>query len=390
LGALAAGLTCLIDRRRSCSRSLDRFLDHRFAAGNALLIDSGTNALALALSAVARSHDRPLIAMPAYGCFDVATAAEAADVSVVLYDLEPSTLGPDWESYRAALRQGACAAVIVHLYGVPVDIAKAAALAEEHGVPLIEDAAQGSGATYRRRYLGSFGSLSVLSFGRGKGITGGSGGAVFSTDDRGAGLLDSLSPELGPALAGLTDLAMCAATWLLARPSVYELPASLPFLQLGETTYKVPSAARQMTRVAQGVLERTLDLVEGEEETRRANGRRIARMAMEGSAFRSVSPPPDADPGFLRLPLLASSPEAAAAARSKLAQRLGVLSGYPAELSELAPLRPRLANPAADHTGARELVESLFTAPTHGRLTRDDVDALLVWIRDPTGQDGLR
>ena len=55
-----------------------------------------------------------------------------------------------------------------------------AEIAERHGLAVVEDAAQGLGATWRGRPLGSFGDVSVLSFGRGKGWTGGVGGALLA------------------------------------------------------------------------------------------------------------------------------------------------------------------------------------------------------------------
>ena len=78
-----------------------------FGSRDVLLTDSGTSALALALRmAVAARPDRPTVALPAWACYDLATAADAADVGVVLYDLDPATLGPDWASLDRALSAG--------------------------------------------------------------------------------------------------------------------------------------------------------------------------------------------------------------------------------------------------------------------------------------------
>src|SRR4029434_8607789 len=111
----------------------------------------------------------------AYCCYDLATAADGAGADVLLYDLHPLTLGPDWRSFERTLARGATAAVVAHLYGHPVDLRQAQALADSAGSILIEDAAQGVGARYDGRPLGSFGGMSLLSFGRGKGLTGGGG-----------------------------------------------------------------------------------------------------------------------------------------------------------------------------------------------------------------------
>ena len=135
-----------------------------------LLLDSGTSALTLALRAARRGAEAagrvPLVALPAYGCFDLATAAVGADVRIVLYDLDPATLGPDWPSLERALAHRPAAVVAAHLHGVPVDVAHVARLAAEVDAVVIDDAAQGVGASIAGRPLGSFGSLGILSFGR--------------------------------------------------------------------------------------------------------------------------------------------------------------------------------------------------------------------------------
>src|SRR5207237_8893759 len=141
------------------------------------LTGSGTTALTAALIGVLK--DRPgAVALPAYGCYDLATAADGANAPVLLYDLDPHTLAPDLPQLRDALRQGASAVVVVHFYGHPVDLGEVKRLAAERGALVIEDAAQAAGAKLDGRPVGTQSSLAVLSFGRGKGLTGGSGGAL--------------------------------------------------------------------------------------------------------------------------------------------------------------------------------------------------------------------
>ena len=83
----------------------------------------------------------PTVALPAYGCYDLATAAIGSEARVVLYDLDPATLGPDEGSLRAALSAGARTVVLAHLFGIPVDVGAVRALPEADGVTIVEDAA---------------------------------------------------------------------------------------------------------------------------------------------------------------------------------------------------------------------------------------------------------
>jgi perosamine synthetase len=75
------------------------------------------------------------------------------------------------------------AIMVVHTYGLPVDMAPVLAIAEKHGLKIIEDAAEMHGQTYRGRSCGSFGDLSIFSFYPNKHITTGEGGMVLTDDD---------------------------------------------------------------------------------------------------------------------------------------------------------------------------------------------------------------
>ena len=86
--------------------------------------------------------------------------------------------------------------MVVHLYGVPADPEPVRAALAGAGAVLIEDAAQGAGASLRGRPLGGFGDLSVLSFGRGKGNTAGRGGALLAPWEPAAALLAGARGEL--------------------------------------------------------------------------------------------------------------------------------------------------------------------------------------------------
>src|SRR5439155_883687 len=128
--------------------------------------------LTLALRAAAATlggGEPPVVALPAYACYDVATAAVAVNARIALYDVHPATLAPDLASLTATLAEGARIVVVAPLYGMPVDWDAIEQCVAAFGALAIEDAAQGHGASWRGRPLGSLGRLSVLSFSRGKG-----------------------------------------------------------------------------------------------------------------------------------------------------------------------------------------------------------------------------
>lgn len=340
-----------------------------------LLLDSGTSALTLALRATASSVGRP-VAIPAFACYDIATAVDGADVPFVFYDLDPTTLGPDFRSLRKALEGGADRIVAVHLFGIPVDLDALNALAAEFDALVIEDAAQGAGGSWRGTPLGFNGSLGVLSFGRGKGITGGAGGALVGNDERGRRLVREGGSEASGNQTSAREVVATVVQSVFARRSLYWLPASLPFLSLGETHYREALPIRSMSSFAAGVLRVTTRLAPAESARRREQATTLrARCADAGLWMVSVSPVGEA--GYLRLPTVTDADHGGTATASM--QRVGVMPSYPLALPDLPGFGTRASSSDSECAGARRLATRLLTLPVHGGLHRRDQDAIVKW-----------
>lgn len=355
---------------------LEALLLARHGAAGVRLTGSGTQALDLALR-TARAGGRlgRAVALPAFGCFDLATAAVGAEVPVCFYDLDPRTLQPDPESLEGALSSGAGTLVAAPLYGYPLAWEAVIEPARRHGALLIEDAAQGFGLE-----TAIHGDLLVLSFGRGKGWTGGRGGALLARE--GTPLLDaSAMPSAGSRSLGVGTLGLgigLIAQWALGRPWLYGLPAALPWLALGETVYHEPVLPAPMERGASAVALATLPAAEAEVERRRRVAAQLLSVLGE-RAGRGLFPIEETElagePAYLRLPLLATSgmrgfTNPAAAARA------GILPSYPRPLPELPALAPRRSDPGRAYPGASELVRRLLTVASHSRLGPRDLGRL--------------
>jgi dTDP-4-amino-4,6-dideoxygalactose transaminase len=361
-----------------------------YAADEAILLGSGEQALEVAIRAAASIvGGDPVVALPAFTCFDVAAAAVGAGTRIALYDVEPSTLAPDLESLATTLAEGARIVVVAPLYGNPIDWQTLEERTAGFGGVVIEDAAQGHGAFWRDRLLGSFGVLSTLSFGRGKGWTGGKGGALL-VRSRGRQRLSLPTGGAGDPRSGvgtwaeLGVLLRAVAQWALGHPSRFRLPTSLPWLGLGETRYHDPQPPTGMTRTAAALLEHTRWLAAREALIRRANAQWLLDHLPARPQVRAVCPPTGSAPGYLRLALRASRGLAGFGDGSR-AVRLGVMRSYPSTLAALPQVAARLVRVTGRWPGAEELVRTLVTLPTHSLLTEGDREALAKMLADYAG-----
>ena len=370
--AVAAGFSGMTGARQA----LPEWLRARFGCLDALLVDSGTSALMLALSSGKGARDSP-VALPAYGCFDLATAALGANAGVVLYDVEPDTLAPETESLDRVLATGVRAVVLVHLFGIPLPFADLRARVEASGATVVEDAAQGTGASLGGRALGGLGAVGILSFGRGKGFGGAGGGALLANDTDSAEWLGSLPPlAAGPRAIGAA--AGLAIQSVFGTSVLYGIPASLPFLRLGETIFRPPHPPTAIAAAAVAAAWAGADPAIAEAQVRRERAARLVRDT-EKVGIRTPRVPGGAVPGYLRLPIVCSA-QRRAHAEGRATRRLGIMPGYPCALTDLPGFGDRVLNRRDRFPGARELAARLVTLPTHGGLTDRDLWRVEAWL----------
>lgn len=97
------------------------------------------------------------------------------------WNMDPELLE---EAVQFCLRQNKKpkAIIVVHLYGMPAKLKAIQKIADDHGIPIIEDAAESLGSTYYGKHTGSFGTFGILSFNGNKIITTSGGGALVSSN----------------------------------------------------------------------------------------------------------------------------------------------------------------------------------------------------------------
>lgn len=145
------------------------------------LVSSGTVAVELTLRAVGVSDGDEVI-LAAYDYPGNFLSVLACGAMPVLVDIEPGTGQIDVSSVKRALSERTKAIIATHLHGALADVAELRALADEHRLLLIEDAAQMPGAIVQGRRAGSWGHAGIISFGGSKLLSAGRGGAILTRD----------------------------------------------------------------------------------------------------------------------------------------------------------------------------------------------------------------
>jgi dTDP-4-amino-4,6-dideoxygalactose transaminase len=313
--------------------------------------------------------DELMVALPAYACPDIGTAVIGADAGVLLYDVDPDTLEPDLASLRRAVRSGATHVVAVHLFGRLVDVGAIAEVAGEMGAVVIEDAAQHAGGTREGVRGGALADWSVLSFGRGKGLNAGGGGALLRRASEASG------PPALASDASWRPLIVSAAVEWMSHPALYWIPAGIPALALGETRYHAPAPPAGIGLAQAALLPHTLDAEPRVLSARRALATHYRAVLAERPGLLLTPPPRSVSDGALREPVRLSPADAAPLAR------LGVARSYPRTLADYPAIAARVRNPAEPLPGATALATHLHTLPTHHHVTLRDRDRLIAALR---------
>jgi len=164
---------------------IDQFeegLEDYFGVEHALVVNSGTTALECALRAFGIGPGDEVL-VPSFTFIATANVVELVGADPVFVDIERETLGMDPVDARQKVTDDTALILPIHCYGSPCKIEALSSVAEETGVPLLEDAAEAFGAVAGGQLIGTFGEAAALSFCQNKILPTGEGGAVLTDDD---------------------------------------------------------------------------------------------------------------------------------------------------------------------------------------------------------------
>ena len=171
-----------------------------------IVVGRGATAIYLALRALPVRRGKvvlPSILCPSPANVTLYTGFEPifCDISLADFSMDPASL-----QQVLSMHDDIVAIMPVHMNGQAAPMAEITALARQRGIPLIEDAAQALGGSYRGRKLGALGDISILSFGHTKTLDVGWGGAALTDDDTLAARMREELRALPPCPANIGDL----------------------------------------------------------------------------------------------------------------------------------------------------------------------------------------
>jgi len=148
----------------------------------AVAVCNGSVALEAAVEALNLEKGGEVI-MPSFTIISCAAAVIRAGLTPVLVDSDPLAWNMDVNQLESKITSKTKAIMVVHIYGLPVDIDPIVEIAQKYGLKIIEDAAEVHGQTYKEKKCGSFGDISIFSFYPNKHITTGEGGMILTEDE---------------------------------------------------------------------------------------------------------------------------------------------------------------------------------------------------------------
>ncbi|WP_150770078.1 dTDP-4-amino-4,6-dideoxygalactose transaminase [Pseudomonas fluorescens] len=161
-----------------------RWFEQKLQCRKALLTPSCTQALEMAALLIDIQPGDEVI-MPSYTFVSTANAFVLRGAKIVFVDIRPDTMNIDESLIEAAITDKTKAIVPVHYAGIACEMDEIMAVANKHGLFVVEDAAQGMMSTYKGKALGTIGHLAAYSFHETKNYTsGGEGGLLLINDEQ--------------------------------------------------------------------------------------------------------------------------------------------------------------------------------------------------------------
>jgi perosamine synthetase len=348
-----------------------------FQVRDCFLLSSGRAALTLLLKVLHKISDKDEVIIPAYTCFSVPSAIAKAGLKICLCDVSLETLDLDPHRLSRLINKNTLAVLPVYHFGLAHDISSLIKLCRDKDVFIIEDVAQGMGARFENKYLGSLGDVAFLSLGRGKAITTIEGGIILSQSEEISLLLQKELSNLKKE-DGSNFFIKALFYKIFLNPYLFWMPEIIPAFKLGESKFSLDfnlfSISEYQTRLGACLLNRLEEI----NQIRVKNAQYLIS-SLRGLDRISLPPSPrEAYSIYLRLPIIfEDSTEREKAYHSLNRKHLGASTMYPTSLEKIPGIESYCADNSLDLSNSHALVRGLLTLPTHQGVRERDLERII-------------
>lgn len=334
------------------------------------------------------------VIIPGLTYWAIPAMALAAGFNVVAADIGLHTHVMDPEAFRRAITPRTRAVVPTHLFGTPCDVLAIREIATEHGIRVIEDTAQATGARLRGRPVGSLADAAYFTFGLTKNMTTLSGAMVTTDDDEVAAFArrEMAGGGRNPLGRALKEAAVGTAMMVATHRWVYPYtvhPAVVLGNRLGKDPIHEPFGEREVRyeavpghyrnarpRAVQAAVGlRQLGRLERLNGARAANGRFLDEHLANVPDLGVPAYPEGAEPIYMSF--VVHHPRRDALAAALRARGVDTTVGYMSDISN-HPLYPEVTG---DCPNTRRAVAELLHLPVHPNLRRTDLEHMAEAVR---------
>jgi perosamine synthetase len=222
-------------------------------ARHCLVTNSGTAVLHMAVAAAGVQPGDEVITTP-MSWSSTATSILHHNAIPVFADIDPETYTLDPKQIEAKITPRTRAILPVHLYGLPADMDGIMAVAEKHGLKVIEDCCQAQAARYNGRSVGTLGHIGAFSFNGNKNLPGGEGGALV-TDDEEAWDMAARVQQFGERRRtdGEREYNVYGMGWMYRGTEMTNAFIRSQFTRLADTTARIQANAAYLSEHLAGI-----------------------------------------------------------------------------------------------------------------------------------------
>lgn len=323
-------------------REYEEALAQTFQSSHAIAVSSGSAAIHAALRSVNVTPKSEVI-VPAIAPLPTIFPISAVGAVPIAVDILPDTLDFDPEDLVRKITKRTCAAILVPLWGYPIDYHRTLSILANAGVPLIEDAAHAHGSRLGSRCVGTFGKIGCFSTHDRKLVSTGEGGFVLTSD-----------PEIAEYIRSFVKLGnLKGDAW--------------------GVNYKLNALAAALGKVRLADLEKQI-------QTRTSNSRKIMQHIETSDDVAELGCPPNGIPNYYNLVLLLRRDGCASREKMHALAERGIRTDQIAFGYDVFYRRKAYADLRVSCPSAEDLVSRVIQIPVHPKITSEDINQIVTAI----------